>query len=301
MKSENKTIRILANGGLGNQLFIWNLAHNLEKKYKCKIKIIVPKSGSDRVCEIFPLVDCCCHQIKVVESNMLNYSFGFLDRVKNKSSILAQILTVLFSVVETKLPSDSFHFLQKPPRFIRGYFQSPKLVEESLGLYKEELLNATELMFKNLNYGSSDVMSRKMLHIRRGDFTKNKETVGLLTIEYFLKQVEKDEKVVIFTDESSDDPEILKNFPTSLILGADSLDTWSTFSMLSHAGHLVASNSTFSWWAGVISLMRGGKVVAPQPWTLTNIYGDNYLVYEKFKYTQSIFEAAEPQNDRTWR
>jgi hypothetical protein len=286
-------IRILASGGLGNQLFTWNLAHNLEKKYECSIKIIFPKSGSDRACEIFPLVHSCNHKIRVVESNLLNYGFGFLSRIKNKSSVLARILVVLFSVAESKLPSDSFNFSQKPPRFIRGYFQSPKLVEESLDLYKEELLNATELMVKNSNYWNSDILKRKMLHIRRGDFTKNKATVGLLTFEYFLKQVEKNEEIIIFTDERSDSLEILENFPTSVILGADSLDTWSSFSLLSHARLLVASNSTFSWWAGVISVLRGGEVVAPQPWTLTNIYGDNYLVYEKFQNAESIFEELE--------
>jgi hypothetical protein len=288
-------IRILASGGLGNQLFTWNLAHKLENQYKCKIKIIFPKSGSDRACEIFPLVNNCSHEIKVIESNILNYGFGFLSRVRNKSSVLARILVVLFSVAETKLPSDSFNFSKKPPRYIRGYFQSPKLVEESLDLYKDELLDATELMIKNSSYWNSEILGRKMLHIRRGDFTKNKETVGLLTVEYFLKQVEKNEEILIFTDERSDSPEVLENFPTSIILGADSLDTWSSFSLLSHARHMVASNSTFSWWAGVISVLRGGEVMAPQPWTLTNIYGDNYLVYEKFRYADSIFEELEQQ------
>ena len=294
-------IRILASGGLGNQLFIWNLAHNLENKYKCKIEIIFPKSGSDRICEIFRLVDFCGHQIKVTESNTLNLAFGFLSRVKNKSSVLGRILVALFSVAETQLPSDTLNFSKKPPRFIRGYFQSPKLVEETLDLYKDELLNATEVIAENSKQRGSNIATGKLLHIRRGDFLQNKDTVGLLTIEYFSNQVEKNEKVVICTDARSDDPEILKNFPNSLILGTDSLDTWSSFSLLSHADHLVASNSTFSWWAGIISLMRGGTVVAPQPWTLTNVYGDNYLVFEKFRYAKSIFEETQYQNVQRWR
>ena len=288
-------IRVLASGGLGNQLFTWNLAHKLEKQYKCKVKIIFPKSGSDRACEIFPLVDNCSHDIAVIESNILNYGFGFLSRIRNKSTTLARILVVLFSVVDTKLPSDSFIFLKRPPRFVRGYFQSPKLVEESLDLYKEELLNATELVAKDSSYWNSEILGRKMVHIRRGDFTKNKETVGLLTVEYFLKQVEKNEEILIFTDERGDSPEFLENFPSSIILGADSLDTWSSFSLLSHARHMVASNSTFSWWAGVLSVLRGGEVVAPHPWTLTNIYGDNYLVYEKFRFADSVFEEPKQQ------
>jgi hypothetical protein len=294
-------IRVLASGGLGNQLFIWNLAHNLENKYKCKVEIIFPKSGSDRICEISYLVDFCCHQIKVRESNTLNYAFGFLSRVQKKSTVAGRVLVVLFSIAETKFPADTFQFSKKAPRFVRGYFQSTKLVEETLDLYKIELLNATETKVRNLKYLVSNIMSRKMLHIRRGDFIENKDTVGLLTIEYFLKQIDNHEKVVIFTDSRSDNPEILKNFPSSLILGTDSLDTWSSFSMLSHADYLVASNSTFSWWAGVISLMRGGKVVAPQPWTLTNVYGDNYLNHEKFNYAESIFEETSTQNDVKWK
>lgn len=294
-------IRILASGGLGNQLFIWNLAHNLENKYKCEIEIIFPKSGSDRVCEISRLVDFCDHQIKVSESNSLNLAFGFLSRVKNKSSLLGRILIAMFSVVETALPSDTFDFSKNPPRFIRGYFQSPKLVEETLHIYKDELLNATETFAEKSKYWSSNLTTRKMLHIRRGDFIQNKDTVGLLTIEYFSNQVEKDETVVIFTDAGSDYTEILNKFPNSLVFGTDSLDTWSSFSLLSHAGQLVASNSTFSWWAGIISLMRGGTVIAPQPWTLTNVYGDNYLVFEKFRHANSIFEETQYQNEQKWR
>lgn len=301
VKSEDKVIRVLANGGLGNQLFIWNLAHNLEDKYKCKVEIVYPKSGSDRSCEILYLVDFCRHQIKVRESNTLNLAFGFLSRVKNRAPAFGRILVTLFSVAETQLPSDTFNFSKNPPRFIRGYFQSPKLVEESLHMYKDELLNATETFAENSKPWSTNLMTRKMLHIRRGDFIQNKDTVGLLTIEYFSNQVEKDEKVIIFTDARSDDPEILTNFPNSLVLGTDSLDTWSSFSLLSHAGQLVASNSTFSWWAGIISLMRGGTVVAPQPWTLTNVYGDDYLVFEKFRYAKSIFEETQNQNVEKWK
>jgi len=294
-------IRILASGGLGNQLFIWNLAHNLENKYKCRIEIVFPKSGSDRVCEILLLEDFCDHQIKVTVSNRLNLAFGFLSRVKNKSSALGRMLMAMFSVVETQLPSDTIDFSKNPPRFIRGYFQSPKLVEETLHIYKDELLTATETFAENSKYWSSALATEKMLHIRRGDFIQNKDTVGLLTVEYFSNQVEKDEKVIIFTDARSEDPEILSNFPNSLVLGTDSLDTWSSFSLLSHAGQLVASNSTFSWWAGVISLMRGGTVTAPQPWTLTNVYGDNYLEFEKFKYVESNFEEIQNQNEQKWR
>ena len=286
-------IRILASGGLGNQLFIWNLAHNLESKYKCQIEIVFPKSGSDRVCELFHLVDFCDHQIKVTQNNTLNLTFGLLSRIKNKSSVLGRILMAIFSVVETQLPSDTFDFSKNPPRFIRGYFQSPKLVKETLHMYKDELLDATATIAQNSKHWSSNLVARKMLHIRRGDFIHNKDTVGLLTIEYFSNQVERDEEVVIFTDAKSNDPEILNNFPNSLVLGTDSLDTWMSVSLLCHAGHLIASNSTFSWWAGLISLMRGGAVTVPDPWTKTDVYGEHYLQTEDFSTSPATFVEVQ--------
>ncbi len=273
---------MLANGGLGNQLFIWNLAHNLENKYECKVDIIFPKSGSDRVCEIFRLVDLCNHRIEVRQSNSLNYAFAFFDRIIRKSPRIGKIISEIFSIAQTKLPSEELSYSSKPPRFVKGYFQSPALVEETLELYREELLFATKISVKNSEYSNLEMIKMKMLHIRRGDFIVNKATVGLLSIEYFSKMIKEGENVIIFTDAKKDDPEVVDSFPNSLIFGSDSMDAWTSFSLLSHAGHLIASNSTFSWWAGIICIMRGGTVVAPNPWTKTNVYGENYLETKGF-------------------
>jgi len=289
VKSEKKVIRVLANGGLGNQLFIWNLAHNLENKYMCKIEIIYPASGSNRVCEIFRLIDYCSHQIEVTESNKLHRAFSLLDRINSKSSVMARLLSQIFSISQTNLPSETFEHSSKPPRFVRGYYQSPAFVEETIALYGWELLIATKNSAENSGYWNSDVINAKMLHIRRGDFISTKATVGLLSIDYFTSKLKKSERAIIFTDAQKEDPEIEGKFPNSVIFGSDLLDTWTSFSLLSHAGHLIASNSTFSWWAGFISLMRGGAVTAPNPWTLTSIYGEHYLQTKGFSVSPSQF------------
>ena len=289
VKSENKVIRVLANGGLGNQLFIWNLAHNLENKYVRKIEIIYPASSSNRVCELLNLTDYCSHQIKVTESNKLHYAFAILDRINRKSPLLVRLLSKIFSISQTNLPSRTFEPSSKPPRFVRGYYQSPALVEETIDLYRSELLIATKNSAENSEYWNSDVIKTKMLHIRRGDFISTKATVGLLSIEYFASKLKKEEKVIIFTDAKKEDPEIKESFPNAVIFGSDLLDSWTSFSLLSHASHLIASNSTFSWWAGFISLMRGGAVTVPNPWTLTSIYGEHYLQTKGFSVSPSQF------------
>jgi hypothetical protein len=294
-------IRISAVGGLGNQLFIWNLAHFLEKKYQQSVKIYYPKTGTDRICEVSNLADFCDHDIKIIQSNRLVHGFGFLNRLRGKSLRIGNVLIQIFSLVQTNLPADSFNFTNKRPRFINGYFQSSKLVEENWHLYSHELLGATSAVIENSEFKDSEILVRKMIHIRRGDFIENRETVGLLSIEYFLKQVKQGEKITILTDAESCDREIETKFPNALIFGGDSVDTWTSFSLLSHASYLVTSNSTFSWWAGVLSEKRGGQVIAPQPWTLTNVYGENYLEYARFEYRESIFEEVNPWDDFSWK
>jgi hypothetical protein len=196
----------------------------------------------------------------------------------------------LLSIVQTKIPSESINLKVKPPRFINGYFQSSKLVEDNWHIYNNELFLAIESTINLQNLDEVEQINQKMIHIRRGDFVENRNTVGLLSLEYFANQIEITERVTIFTDSKSNDLEIGNTFPESLVYGADSIDTWTSFSLLSRARHLIISNSTFSWWAGLICNSRGGRVSAPDPWTLTNVYGDNYLKNSKFDYRNSIFE-----------
>lgn len=294
-------IRISAIGGLGNQLFIWNLAHLLEARYGCAVKIYYPKKGTDRQCEISKLVKLCEHNIEVVENNKLSNGFSVLNRLERKTPFIAKILSLSLSIVQTKLPAESFLFSDKPPRFISGYFQSTALVEKAWPLYRAEILAFTETIIQKSRFSDSEALKRKMLHIRRGDFVKNKQTVGLLAIEYFLRQLEPREAVTVLTDAESSDSEISTKFPNALIYGVDTIDTWTSFSMLSRANYLITSNSTFSWWAGILSFERGGVVIAPRPWTITNIYGENYLDTVKFDYRESIFEQDNLEGGYSWK
>ena len=132
----------------------------------------------------------------MTDDKKINYAFAFLDRITRKSSVISWMFSRIFSVSQTILPSDTLEHSSNPPRYIRGYFQSPAFVEETIGLYRSELLNATKNAAENSEYWNSDVAKTKMLHIRRGDFISTKANVGLLSIEYFASKVKKGEKVI---------------------------------------------------------------------------------------------------------
>jgi len=286
-------IFIQAVGGLGNQLFTWNMAHHLVSEFDCRIKVVFPKSGSDRICELFSLQKECGHGIVVIESNILGNLFSLFDRVRAKNKFIGRSIQWILRIQQTELPSEILKFGSRQPLFVRGYFQSPEFVEMNLPKYLDELLRTTEKFAEKSEYWTPELLNSEMMHIRRGDFVANRDTVGLLSAQYFKEVSTESEDLVIFTDSESNDGLLAKNFPKAQILGADAVDTWMGFSLMSHSKILYLSNSTYSWWAGIISLSRGGRAIAPDPWTLTDVYGADYLKTAGFILKPARFEGKE--------
>jgi hypothetical protein len=288
-------IRVQAVGGLGNQLFIWNLAHHLEELFKCDVKIYYPLgTGSDTKLELLPLAEICNHKISIVESFMFNRFLRILDKFTNRNRAISRSILGLLNIRQTDIPSDTIIFKSKKPKIVRGYFQSTKFVEDNLHLYIEELLAVTTSKASSSPIFNQILSCPQVLHIRRGDFTVNWERVGLLTTKYFQKIINPKFKTLIFTDANSKDSEFENIFKNSQVIGGDLADAWTSFSLLSFSKQLLLSNSTFSWWAGIIVLRRGGEVIAPTPWTRTAIYGDNYLEHSDFIKKPSDFLRNKP-------
>jgi hypothetical protein len=96
---------------------------------------------------------------------------------------------------------------------------------------------------------------------------------------------------IICTDAKSEDDLLAEAFPSIRVYGSDQISTWEAFSLLSNSDELIASNSTYSWWAGLLVERGGGIVKVPSPWTLTPIYGDDYLNFPKFLKLPADFET----------
>jgi hypothetical protein len=282
-------IRIQAIGGLGNQLFIWNLAHHLEDKYNSRIVIHFPATKSDRKCEIRRLETYCKHRIEIVENDSFNGYMSLLDRIQTRNPTISKLVNKLFGIYKTDLPSEPFEGHSKRPRIVRGYFQSPDLVSRNLHLYFDELNELTSSLREASELSLILTSEVVVLHIRRGDFLVNAEKVGLLKLDYFKSQVEPNTTPVIFTDADESDLEVTTYFKDAVIFGEHLVDTWTSFALMSFAQNLVLSNSTFSWWAGFLARARGGEVKAPSPWTRTPIYGKNYLHLDGFTHKPAFF------------
>lgn len=283
-------IRIQAVGGLGNQLFIWNLAHFLEDLYNCKVYIYnYNPSDSKTKSEIQCLDDFCGHRIYVVASNKLNRFLVVIDKLANRSVLLQKLINRVFRIMHSKVPSEVFDLGTRKPRIVRGYFQDPKFVESNSHLYIEELLEYTRNIANSSEIFAQIKNNSQVFHVRRGDFITNWEKVGLLTTDYFKSLINPKKKSIVFTDANFNDLEVVKSFKDAQIIGSTIADTWTAFSLMSFSQNLILSNSTFSWWAGYLAVHRGGIVKAPTPWTRTSIYGANYLEYSGFLKSPAKF------------
>lgn len=282
-------ILLQAVGGLGNQLFIWNLAHFLTKEYGCKIVILLPLKKSNRENELKELSQYCSHNIKVIEADAFFTCMQLVDRISNKSKLLVRFLRRNKFFYLSEHPQEPFHIGEHRPFIIRGYFQDVEMVKRSLNDYVHEI---HELMIHKLTKIERQLKipsQYNAAHIRRGDYVENKETIGLLALEYFNSVSNRTIEIVCSDDKELKNLETMSQLKSAIVIGPELATAWESFSILGMSKTLVMSNSTFSWWAGQLVLKSGGEVFAPRPWMLKPIYGKKYLEDDRFIYLDSIF------------
>jgi hypothetical protein len=91
-----------------------------------------------------------------------------------------------------------------------------------------------------------------------------------LPFSYYLKALrrltaEDETKVLVASDDHEFVELAFENVGLPYTLIREDVNT--TFAILSMCDAGVISNSSFSWWAGLMVARRGGRVIAPKNWT----------------------------------
>ncbi len=155
---------------------------------------------------------------------------------------------------------------------VRGFFQDFKVADDFIDTFGKKPFalktESTSLMEMSKPLGKESTIG---IHVRRGDYLNYKESFGVLADEYYLNAfnslMKKDSytNILIFTDS----PELVLGIKNKLdlksrvILPAE-LSTSETLILMSRCSCLITSNSTFSFWAGMIG--DDMEVVIPTPW-----------------------------------
>lgn len=277
-------------GGVGNQLFIWTMAHELSKNYKCHVQLVFLKDHlqrADRPCAIGELQNYCEHDISIVESRIWSFVLRAIDKM-NTIAVLSKLNIAGVLGIEDMKNSYQIPVLEmRPPRFVRGYFQSYKLVEENAA----DIYFEINLFFQKLSIIGPYSSSYNVSHIRRGDTVLQGIPIGLLSYAYYKKYTEHDKQLIICTDDETFVTEISVAFPNSLVIPPNENETWEILKLMAHADCLIMANSTLSWWAGWFSSKTPGrKVVFPSPWRPYDPLITDNLMIENVQVANSMFE-----------
>ncbi len=127
-----------------------------------------------------------------------------------------------------------------------------------------------------------------VVHIRRGDYLNHFKTFGVLSDYYYEQAMNRarPKKLYIVSDSLSDFEG--SNKPTwareaEIVQAPIAIPDYETLVILSHAPHLILSNSSFSWWGAYLSGTKGKKI-APATWfrdsgenlKMSNIHLENW-------------------------
>jgi hypothetical protein len=256
-------------GGIGNQLFCFSYALVL-RQMGYAARILPQLTNSDmkfhnkkvRISSLIRRTKEADTVAGALESIALQFLVYF-------GSALSKFLRLPLRIIENRQEISSIEFPASSSIVVRGYFQNPEIYS-SLSLPNKALVsNLLGLSEDKQVAGESEIV----LHYRRGDYQSNRETIGLLADDYFVraaylgKEILGSKVVRIYSDgDTSDLSKLLEVAGFTVQPNEDpNADVVATFKGLaSGSGLLITSNSSFSWWAGALGNYR--NVIYPAKW-----------------------------------
>jgi len=205
-----------------------------------------------------------------------NKVISFLARLLEKAYIPLLELSLFqgYSLVtDHHLMSKSFYKQDKPFFFI-GYFQFSKDHISTPTLdYLRNLLDPSYFKSNGFNLGFGKKDLPLVIHVRLGDYRglSNFDTVNFdyfsNALDYMVKK-KGFNAIWVFSNEPSSAinflPDFIKQHPK--LTRSDYANEFYDFQSMRFGVSYIISNSTFSWWAAILSFTQNPTVIAPKSW-----------------------------------
>ncbi|MGC9366458.1 MAG: alpha-1,2-fucosyltransferase [bacterium] len=275
-------------GGLGNQMFQYSLGKNLSIKNNTVLKI--DKSWFDQESNQFRKYELDIFAISAAsaspqEISTLKYKRGIRGRLKKITDRYCPYYRRSW-VKQQGMYFDLNILKAGDNSYIDGYWQSEKYFKE----IKNELLEEFKLT------GELDEANRQMLdkifkvnsagiHIRRGDYVKNKKTNefhGTCSIDYYNEAVRIINNEIsqvhwfVFSDEINWAKINLKLPGETTFVDINNDKNYGDLILMSKCKHQIIANSSFSWWAAWLNNYKQKIVIAPRKWF--NLEPENFKI-----------------------
>ena len=271
-------IRVLSEGGLGNQLFQASFAHRLAILMpEYDVSFVNDNSASDRRFSLNGFFASCPHVTESKSHLVLGRNRNEMHRILTRRIPNFEDRRYLRKLINEGGPKFSSEkelqvFLRNTSQklsVLRGYFQLSKYHFPAHDCFESALRNS-------ISANTSDnLLSEKggvCLHVRRGDFLKF-SSHGPLSMDYFVKQLIQLEGKVSRLSVHSDDLGVsneLKDLSFQISESSMSENPWQLLSDAMVSKFFIGSNSSLSWWAA-FALSRFGdqklsKISFPSEW-----------------------------------
>jgi hypothetical protein len=273
-----KPIYVESSGGLGNQMFKYCFAFHLQSLtdrpvYLVNVdafgKSVKTHSGRANVSAIAAGGKIAFRNGPTPHHLLLILRHAFLKRLNKRSS--RKVYEELS--LEAAPPANSFFDVY------RGYFQDPRYLQ-MIGFDK---ITTPNRLFPGITYEPTSVRSLAV-HIRRGDYLNNSESIGALSDQYYSTTIRSAlllldiDEIHIYTDEidfqvrNLDIPKKV----TARIFGPEVVDDpIKLLTKLSSYDSLILSNSSLSWWAATLS--KASQVFCPDVWYKNLTYSSDLI------------------------
>lgn len=276
------------NGGLGNQLFEYACARNLQLKFSDEMRLDI--EGFKRSPRHYSLEHFILNEEVSVLPEKESKSLVLLQAISRWNRNLAFSLGPLFGAYIWK--SSNFKPLNiKDTKgrtlYLYGYWQSEAYFKEYKDVIVKELKVKTPILeicsdlLKDISKPNS-----VCVHIRRGDyvncgFLHCDEAYYNRGLEY-IKNKYSDCNAIVFSDDIA---WVKDNMKFNCLVTFVELDVpdYETLRLMYLCKHFVISNSSFSWWAQYLSDNPNKIVIAPEYWLPENkenksMYLDNWII-----------------------
>jgi hypothetical protein len=264
--NKSKTLFMVLQGRLGNQLFIFFAAKFFEEKYDKKVVFI--SDSKDRLHE----VGIKSNNTKIVLPKFLFKIFNVILRKLSSLKVTSRYIYFCKNI-----GFEDLGYKVRRLKFLNGHFQTHYYIQEST--ISDLLVNDIKLYLKykyalDSNHPLDNAIA---IHIRRGDYLLEKNSYfGVLSDDYYMRSLISISslidfnKIYLFSDSRisakfKEKTKVVFKHLEVIDVNELDLDDICTLAILVRFSSYIISNSTYSWWGAYLG--EETKIVrAPSIW-----------------------------------
>lgn len=290
-------IHVEIRGGLGNQMFEYAFARNIQEKTGQDICLHISYLDEDKIgtkrkyeldnFQLNPNVKTTYEKLPLIVDNFRNPAIKILKRLFPK--LCFNFFHQFGAYIWKENTYINFKISPKKNYYLLGFWQSEKYffnIKETL--IKEFVLRKVSDEFIKAKREISNMDDAVCIHIRRGDFVGSNHEVCDMNyyrdcINYFTER-KPNTSFVFFSDDVQWVQSMFSDLQNSYIVSENIID-YEQMMLMSLCKHYILSNSSFGWWGQYLNADKNKTVLAPSRWYIDSydrsIYQDNWVVMEK--------------------